>query len=99
MNVIVKAAAVVTAIGTIGGGAIGLDMRHASQQSFSEHIASDSVKVILQLVEQAAHDGPALWLCRAIDEEFIALCTSLPDHYLCRDDDAKIELKEKAGCD
>lgn len=94
LGLITKAAAVVTAIGTIGGGAVVLDSRHAPMSVMSDI----AVGGIFDLVEIAQRDGRSDWICRAIDEELIKLCSKDEDHYLCRDDEAVKDLKEKAGC-
>lgn len=39
MNIILQGAAIVAAIGTIGGGAYYLDERHASRKEFTEFVA------------------------------------------------------------
>ena len=98
MNVFVQAAATLIAIGSIGGGAMTLDHLHASQVWANQHEAEHRVRTIFTYMEQAQRDGPADWLCRAIEEEFISLCTEVPRHYLCRDPDAKADIKQKAGC-
>lgn len=99
------AAAVVTSVGVIGGGAFVLDERHALRTELNSHAgefvayrAGGRVNTILELVEQAHHEGAAEWICRTIEAEFVALCTELPDHYWCTEPDAKRELKAKAGC-
>ena len=91
---IIKAAAICTAIGTIGTGAYTLDTRHAPYSIVGEI----RVGSIFDLVEIAQRDGPSDWICRAIEEEIIELCSDDPDHYLCRDDEAAESIKEKAGC-
>ena len=93
-----SAAATVTAIGTIGGGALFLDNTHAPAEQVDQMQAANRVGTILDLVEQAAHEGPAEWICRSIEAEFAALCTEMPNHYWCDDPDAKRELLAKAGC-
>ena len=93
-----RAASVVTAIGVIGGGAFYLDTRHASAEKVMKMEASGRVQTIFNLVDQAQRDGPAPWLCRAIAAEFVALCTDMPQHYLCTDPEAQDELLAKAGC-
>lgn len=93
-----SAAAVVAAIGSISGGALYLDHLHAPREQMEQMQSADRVNTILQLVEQAHHEGADDWLCRAIEAEFIQLCTDRPDHYLCVDPDARHSLKRKAGC-
>lgn len=95
-----NAAAVVTSIGAIGAGAYALDERHASQEEFNAFRSSARVSTILELAKESEQAGGPDWLCKAIDEEIIALCSEIPDHYLCRPgSDAVEKLKEKAGCD
>lgn len=90
--------ATATALGVIGGSAIGLDHMHVSQGDFNTHMEADRVQTILTLVEQSRAEGSPAWMCRIIEAEFIELCTRNPDHYLCNDPDAKRELTAKAGC-
>ena len=92
---LVKAAAMVGAIGTISGGAFVLDSRHAPYSVVSDM----RVGGIFDLVEIAQRDGPSDWICRAIEEEIIKLCSDEPDHYLCRDHEAMENIKDKAECD
>ena len=92
-----KAATVVTAIGTVGGGALYLDHRHAPAETVGEIKAELRVDRIFRLVDQASANGSPKWLCDALDKELVTLCTDEPDHYLCGTD-ARRELKAKAGC-
>lgn len=89
------AAAIVTSVGVVGGGAITLDARHAPISVMGDI----GVMEIFDLVEIAQRDGKAEWICRAIDQAIIELCSDNPDHYLCRDTEAAHDLKKKAGCD
>ena len=91
------AAAVVVAIATTGGGALKLNDMHAPREDFNQHVSSDRVRTILDYVDRAKRERSD-WICRAIESEFIALCTELPDHYLCTDPSARKDLKKKAGC-
>ena len=95
---VIKASSVVTAIGVIVGGGFAMDDRHAKQSAFDTHVSSNRVRTILDLVERSRNDGAPAYLCRAIESEFIALCTEQPNHYLCTDPDARRELMKKAGC-
>lgn len=92
----IKAAAgVITSIGVIGGGAFALDARHAPAS-----IVSDiSVIQIFDLVETAQRDGQSDWICRAIEQQIAKLCSQDPEHYFCTDDDARDDIKAKAGCE
>lgn len=99
MNILTQAATVVVAIGGIGGGALTLDHLHASQLWANQHEAEHRVRTIFTYMRQAQRDGPETWLCNALEEEFINLCTEVPEHYLCRDPDAKTDIKAKAGCE
>jgi len=91
---IVKAASVVTALGTIGGGALILDSRHAPMSVMSDL----AVGQVLDLVDRARQEPDSDWLCQATEEELIKLCSRTKGHYLCRVDVQK-DLKRKAGCD
>ena len=95
VGLIVKAAAMVTAIGTIGGGVLVAENRYAPMSVVDDM----SISRIFDLVGIAKRDGRSDWICRAIEEEVIKLCSNNEDHYLCRDEDAIKDLKEKAGCD
>jgi len=96
---IIKAASIVIAIGTIGGGALTLDHLHAPRETVERMQSQDRVRTIMDLVETAHHEGKADWICRAIEEEFAQLCTETNgQHYFCTDKEAKKALKAKAGC-
>jgi len=94
MNVIVQAAAVVTAIGTIAGGAYVLDKRHAPMSVMSDM----AISRILDLVDRARQDPGSPWLCKAIDEEVYKFCSVNAGHYLCQPDTIR-DIKRKAGCE
>lgn len=93
-NVIIKAAAVVTALGTIGGGALYMDTRYAP----ASVVADLGVMQIFELVETAQRDGRSDWICRAIDMELAKLCSKNPNHYFCSDAEAVRDIKKKAKC-
>ena len=93
-----SAAAVVTSVGIIGGGAYVLDERHFPRDSGERMQSASRVSTILELVDIAHREGRQQWICRALDEEFISLCTEQPKHYLCIDPEAKAQLLGKAGC-
>ncbi len=95
MNSIITAAAVVAAIGSIGSGALYLDHAHASSSDFEKHLSEQRVRTIFSYMDQISQHGPQSWLCRALDEEFIALCTELPDHAMCED---RQDIMEEVGC-
>ena len=97
MNPIIAAAAVVTAIGTIGGGAMFLDHAHVASGDFSKHLSEQRVRTVFSYMDQIKEAGPQDWLCRALDEELIHLCTELPDHAMCRDG-AMDDIMDEAGC-
>jgi len=89
------AAAIVTSVGVVGGGALTLDSRHAPMSVMGDI----GVMEIFDLVEIAQRDGKSEWICRAIDQKIIELCSENEDHYLCRDEEAVKDLKAKAGCE
>ena len=95
---VTKAGSTVVAIGIVGGGALTLDHLHAPRSAITAIESQLRVDRIFDLVDQAAASGSPDWLCRAIEQEFISLCTEQPDHYLCTDPDAKRGLKARAGC-
>ena len=88
----------VGAIAVIGGGALGLHELHTPRVEFNEHVASERVRTIFDLAKEAKESGSPDWLCRALDEEILSLCTRQPNHYICTDPDTKREIKAKAGC-
>ncbi len=88
------AAAVVAAIGTISGSAVVIDNRYAPASIVSEI----GVIQIFNLVETAQRDGRSDWICRAIDQEIVKLCSKDKDHYFCTDAEALADIKRKAGC-
>ena len=95
MNPIVAAAAVVTSIGTIGGGALYLDNAHVASETFERYLAKERVGVIFDYMDQIRVQGPQPWLCRALEAEIIELCTDVSDHPMCDDRD---EIIEESGC-
>jgi len=95
---ITKAATVVTAVGTVGAGALYLDNAHAPIERVEKLEASATVQSIQNWIRTAREEGPAEYICDAIDSEFLALCSEIPGHYLCRDETQR-QMKAKAGCD
>ncbi len=94
-----KAAAYVAATGTIGGGALALDHLHVPASWAEKHEAEHRVRTIFDLADRAEGADAPDWLCDAIEQEFIALCTENPDHYLCEDPEPKQDIMEGAGCE
>ncbi len=97
MNPIIAGAAIVTAIGTIGGGAMFLDHAHVASGDFSKHLSEQRVQTIFSYMDQIKANGAQEWLCRALEEELIYLCTELPQHAMCRDG-ANERILNDAGC-
>lgn len=93
MNPIVQVAAVTTAIGRIGGGALYLNAAHAPISI----VADPTVSRILELEDRAKAEPVSPWLCKAIDEELYRFCLRNEQHYLCRPDTVR-DIKRKAGC-
>jgi len=93
-----EAKGAVIAATAIGGSAITLNTLHVSQDDFDVYVSSNRVQTILHLQDQSAREGAPSYLCRAITEEFAALCTEQPKHYFCTDPSAKKEIFAKAGC-
>jgi len=93
------AAATITAIGAIGGGALTLDHLHTPRAEFDAYVSGNRVQTILSLAEQSRSEGAPAYLCRALVAEFAALCTEMPDHYFCADPEARNEIMTKAGCE
>ena len=86
------------AIAAIGGGLVTMDARHFPMDDGIEMQSSNRVATILELVEQAEHNGRQDWICNAIEKEVIQLCTEQPSHYLCADPAAMANLRARAGC-
>ena len=80
MNPIITAAAVATSLGTIGGGALYLNDAHVAAEDFERYLAKERVGTIFEYMDQIREQGPQPWLCRALEQELIELCTDLPDH-------------------
>lgn len=93
-----EAKGVIVAIAAILGVGITAETRYFPMDDGVAMQSADKVRAIYDLVEIAQRDGPQAWICRAIDEEHLALCTELPGHYLCTDPDAFPAIKAKAGC-
>jgi len=92
---VVKAASVVSACGVIGGGALYLDTTHVQATEFSAHISESRVRTIFGYLDQIDKNGPQPWLCRALHQEFVQLCTEVPHHSLCQDRQA---IMQSTGC-
>ncbi len=97
MNPIVAGAAVVMAVSSIGGGAVYLDNAHVAAGDFSKHLSEQRVQTIFSYMDQIKANGAQEWLCRALDEELIYLCTELPEHAMCRDG-ARERILNEVGC-
>jgi len=97
MNPIIAGAAVVGAITTIGGGAMYMDHAHVASEDFKQHLSEQRVRTVFDYMGQIRDNGPQEWLCRALEEELIHLCTELPDHAMCRDD-AREKILTEVGC-
>lgn len=95
MNPVTAAAAIITSIGTIGGGALYLDHAHVASGDFERYLAKERVGVIFDYMDQIRAQEPQPWLCRALEEEIIELCVDLPDHAICLDRD---KIIDEVGC-
>ncbi len=62
---------------------------------FDGHLAEQRVRTIFGYMDQIRASGPQTWLCDAMKQEFIELCTALPDHAMCND---RGEIIEQMGC-
>jgi len=98
IGILGKSAAMVGAIGTIGGGALALDHLHASQSWASQHQAQHRVNQIFDYVKLAEESGAAQWICEAIQKELIELCNEDKVNFLCENADAVRDIKRRAGC-
>ena len=97
MNPIIVGAAVVTAIGTIAGSGIALDHMHVSSGDFEKHLSEQRVRTIFEYMNQIRDVGPESWLCDALEQELVYLCTELPGHAMCRDG-AMDDMLDKVEC-
>jgi hypothetical protein len=96
---VTKVSATVAAVGAVGGGALTLDNLHVPSSWAESHEADHRVRTIFELADRSFEAGAPDWLCDAIEQEFIMLCTDAPDHYLCEDPEAKKDIMEGAGCE
>lgn len=89
MNPIIAAAATVTAIGTIGGGALYLNELHVASEDFEKYIKGQESRYVLELKKEirqvkeslAIHDDE--YLEDLLDELIDALCEMRPEDDLC----------------
>lgn len=89
MNPIIAAAATVTAIGTIGGGALYLNELHVASEDFEKYIKGQESRYVLELKKEirqvkeslAIHDDE--YLEDLLDELIDALCEIRPEDDLC----------------
>jgi hypothetical protein len=93
-----QAAKVVTAIGIIGGATITAETRYAPASAIGDLKSELRVDRIFDMTRESEASGGPDWLCRAIDKEFVTLCSEYPSHYLCIDPEARKELKARAKC-
>lgn len=93
-----EAKGAIVAITAVGGGGIALNNMHVNQDDYDAYVSGNRVQTILSLAEQSKNEGSPAYLCRALQSEFAALCTELPNHYFCEDPDARKEIMAKAGC-
>jgi len=91
------AATVVTAIGVIGTGAYTLDERHAPRSQVQKMEAGQHVQAIQGWIQAARQEGPSAYVCDAIVQELIELCSEAPNHYLCSEKGQQDTLA-RAGC-
>jgi len=97
-----------TAVGLIGGGALTLNALHepkgevdkaraefrAETRSLQTDLRVDRIR---NLVKDARAENSPDYLCDALEAEIIQLCTSEPEHYLCKNNTPD-ELIQRAGC-
>jgi hypothetical protein len=77
---------------------IGLEIRYAHATVVMAMSSASRVGTIFDLVKQGQESGGEAWVCRAIEEELIQLCSEMPEHYLCNDKEAMENLRKQAGC-
>ena len=90
MNPIITAATIVTAIGTIGGGALYLDKLHVSSEEFKQYLQSQQTRYVLELKREIRQVREALkahpddeYLNDRIVELIGGLCEIRPEDKLC----------------
>ena len=96
-----EAKGAVLAVTAIGGGAIGLHQMHVPRAEYDEFVASNRVQTILQLAKDSRDEGGPIYLCRALEAEFIALCSEQKNHYFCSGQqgaEARKDILAKAKC-
>lgn len=93
LNTILKAAAVVTAIATIAGGAFALDQRHAPM-SIVFQMEFSNITGLMNLVRELGSTPEG---CQSLDEAILRYCQRNADNYVCRPETIR-DIKERAGC-
>jgi len=90
MNPIITGAAVVTAIGTIGGGAMALDHLHVSAKQFEKYLEAQDTRYALELKKEIRQVKQSLlinpdddYLNEHLIELIDALCEIRPKDKLC----------------
>lgn len=93
MNPFVAAAATVTAIGTIGGGALALDKIHVSSEEFRKYLDSQETRYALELKKEIRQVREALeshpdddYLNEHMIDLIDALCEIRPEDKVCHED-------------
>lgn len=97
-----EAKGAILAVTAIGGGAVGLNQMHVNRGEYEEFVSANRVQTILQLAKDSRDEGGPAYLCRALEAEFVALCTERPDHYFCKGQEgfeAKRDVLAKAKCE
>ena len=93
LNTILKAAAVVTAIATIAGGAFALDQRHAPM-SIVFQMEFSNITGLMNLVRELGSTPEG---CQSLDDAILRYCANNSDNYICRPETIR-DIKRKAGC-
>ena len=91
MNPIIAGAATVTAISTIGGGALYLNELHVASEDFQKYIESQESRYVLELKKEIRQVKESLkvhdddYLEDLLDELIDTLCELRPDDKVCRE--------------
>jgi hypothetical protein len=90
MNVIIQAAAVVGAIGTIGGGVLVAESRYTPTAEFKQHLSQEYASQVTELRSKIRSEPPGdfrAYLCGELERVTLLICDGSPGHPTCRSRD------------
>ena len=95
----------IAAVGFVVGGTLYIEDAHDAladehdslvpHSEFDGHLAEQRVRTIFGYMDQIRALGPEQWLCDAMSQELIVLCTDVPEHAMCKD---RSSILEQVGC-